>query len=110
MGLTIGSVGSSFVTDLGRRRAILLSNVVITLMTIPYFFILNFWVLFFTRFIMGVASCVIINATSLYISETVPNEWQSFMGCAINLGIVIGIFIVYLFGLLLPDTDDIQGL
>ena len=109
MGLTIGSVGSSFATDWGRRRAILLSNAVITLMTIPYFFTLNFWVFFVTRFIMGVAACVIINATSLYISETVPNEWQSFMGCAINLGIVIGIFIVYTFGLLLPETDDIQA-
>ena len=109
MGLTLGSVGSKFATDLGRRRAILISNAVITLMTIPYFFTCNFWIFFVTRFIMGLAACVIINATSLYISETMPNEWQSFMGCTINFGIVFGIFIVYLFGLLLPEKTEIQA-
>ena len=74
MGLTLGSVGSHLVTNWGRRRAILLSNVVITLMTIPYFFTYNFWVFFVTRFIMGLAAAVIVNSSVLIISEVVPNE------------------------------------
>ena len=109
MGLTIGSVGSNFITDWGRRRAILLCNAIITLMTIPYFFTYNFWIFFVTRFIMGLAAAVIINSSSLIISETIPDEWQSIIGCSINFGIVFGIFIVYAFGLWLPESTDIQG-
>ena len=58
LGLTIGSIFSKLLTDWGRRRAILLSNVVITLLTIPYFFTSNFWVLMVTRFIFGIASAI----------------------------------------------------
>ena len=105
-GLTFGFVGAKIFTELGRRRAILLSNLVILVMTIPYFFVCNFWVFLFTRFFMGVAAGVTIIACSLYMSETVPSEWQSVVGTSINLGIVTGILIVYAFGLFLPGEDD----
>ena len=49
-----------------------------------------------------------IIACSLYISETVPTEKQPILGTTINLGIVLGFFIVYSFGLLLPSEKDTQ--
>ena len=93
-------------TEYGRRRAILLSNFCITLVTLPYFFTKSFWVLTITRFIYAFFSAVIVNASSLYLSETIPAEAQSKVGISINLGIVLGIFITQLFGLALPEKTD----
>ena len=107
LGLTLGSIFSKLITNFGRRRAILISNVIITLITIPYFFTKNFWVIASTRFVFGIAAAFIINASSLYISETIPVEFQSKVGISINLGICSGIFITQLFGLLLPTKDQV---
>ena len=74
LGLTVGSILSKMVTDYGRRRSILLSFAVCTLVTIPYFFTSNFWVLLSTRLIMGFFSAILINACSLYTAETVPSK------------------------------------
>ena len=106
LGRTFGFVAAKIFTDWGRRRSILLANAVTIVLTIPYFFVCNFWVFLFTRFFMGIAASVTIIASSLYISETVPTERQPILGTSINLGIVTGIFIVYSFGLLLPTKDD----
>ena len=110
LGLTIGSIISKMITDYGRRRSILLSFAVCSVVTIPYFFTSNFWVLLSTRLIMGFFSAILINACSLYTAETIPSENQSNVGTSINLGIVSGIFFNNLFGLLLPDNDDTDGL
>ena len=59
-----------------------------------------------TRFIYAFFSAVIVNASSLYLSETIPAEAQSKVGISINLGIVLGIFITQLFGLALPEKSD----
>ena len=106
LGLAIGSICSKLVTDWGRRRSILFSNAIITMLTLPYFFTSNFWALLFTRLIIGFFSAIMINAGSLYISETVPSESQASVGVSINFGIVAGIFFNNLFGLLLPKSDD----
>ena len=73
-GLMVGSIFSKPILAFGRRRSILLSNLVITLMTIPYFFVDSLWVLASTRFILGVASAVILNASGLIVGEAVPSE------------------------------------
>ena len=106
LGLALGSISSKLVTDWGRRRSILLSNAIITMLTLTYFFNPNFWALLITRMIIGFFSAIMINAGSLYISETVPSESQSSVGVSINVGIVAGIFFNNLFGLLLPKSDD----
>lgn len=109
LGLTLGAILSKNFTSWGRRRSILLMNVVITVITIPYFFMENFWALTFTRLILGFASAVIVNASSLYQSEALPSEVQSLIGTNINFGIVFGIYITYCFGLLLPKSDEVQA-
>ena len=74
LGLAVGSILSKMVTDYGRRRSILFSFAMCTLVTIPYFFTSNFWALLSTRLIMGFFSAIIINACSLYTAETVPSK------------------------------------
>eukprot|EP00353_Schmidingerella_taraikaensis_P016287 CAMPEP_0185609182 /NCGR_PEP_ID=MMETSP0436-20130131/9598_1 /TAXON_ID=626734 ORGANISM="Favella taraikaensis, Strain Fe Narragansett Bay" /NCGR_SAMPLE_ID=MMETSP0436 /ASSEMBLY_ACC=CAM_ASM_000390 /LENGTH=218 /DNA_ID=CAMNT_0028241541 /DNA_START=300 /DNA_END=956 /DNA_ORIENTATION=- len=71
-------------------------------MTIPYFFAYNLYVLASTRFVIGVCSAFIINATSCYIGEAVPSEYQTTIGTTINTGLVSGIFITNGFNLALP--------
>ena len=108
-GLMIGSIGSKFATNWGRRRSILVSNLVIVIATAPSFFSSNFWMLLMSRFIIGIPAAVLVNASSLYQSEVIPAEWMARIGTNINLGIVLGIFFAYSFGLLLPAKDDIQA-
>jgi len=60
-----------------------------------------------TRFLLGLASAIIVNATSLYLGEVVPQEHSSKLGMSVNLGIVTGIFFTYCFGLMLPEADEI---
>ncbi len=106
LGLAIGSILSEMVTKHGRRAAILWSNLAICVITVPYFFLLNIWVLSITRFCLGVLSAIIINATSLYIAEAVPAKYRTQVGSAVNFGIVFGIWVMGVFGLFLPTLTD----
>ena len=106
LGMTIGAIGSNLVTEWGRRRSLLLCNLVITVVTLPNFFINSYWYFVFARFIMGLASAVSVNGTSLYFSECLPTEHQSKVGISINIGIVFGIFATGVIGLALPPKDD----
>ena len=103
--MTIGAICSNLVTEWGRRRSILLCNVMIAVVTLPNFFIDSYWYFVFERLIMGFAAAISVNATSLYFSESLPTEHQSKVGISINIGIVFGIFATGVFGLLLPAKD-----
>ena len=102
IGLSLGSVMSNLITASGRRLAIILMNLLMVLISIPTFFTSNYWVIIFQRFAIGYTSAVIINASSLYISETFPTEIQTKFGTFLNLGICLGILIMLLVGLGLP--------
>ena len=108
LGLMMGAIFSKPILQLGRRRSILFANVFITLATIPNFWTSNFAVLCTSRFFLGISSAVIINASSCYIGEATPTVYLVTVGTTINTGIVSGIFITYLFGLLLPDPSKID--
>ena len=71
----IGSLFSKHILVIGLRRSILLSNAIITLMTIPFFFCKAVWVLSTARFVIGIGAALIVNATSVYIGEAVPNAY-----------------------------------
>ena len=108
LGLLLGAIFSKLITEWGRRRAILFANALITVVTIPYFFTDNFWVICITRSIFAFGASLIVNASSLYVSETIPAEYADKLGTSINLGIVGGVFITQLFGLLLPTKSEVQ--
>lgn len=94
-----------FLQMLGRRLSLILSNLIIVIVTIPFFFVLNFYVLSACRFVLGFMSALQVNGCSAIIGETVPTEYQGTMGTAINTGIVMAIFISNAFNLLLPYND-----
>ena len=115
LGLMIGSIFSKPVLQIGLRFTILCCNACIVAITIPNFFVSidTFYWLTTSRFLMGVFSAVIINATAAYIGETVPKEHQVSVGTVINTGIVLGLFVTAAFDLCLPakvtEEEIIKG-
>jgi len=106
-GLMFGAVFSKpFLQGLGRRNSILLSNLIIVIVTIPFFFVLNLYVICICRFILGFVSALQINGSSLIIGESVPGEYQANVGTCINFGIVFGIFITNVFNLIFLPYND----
>ena len=83
-----------------------MSNAIIMLFTLPYFFADALWILASTRFFIGVCSAVIINATAAYVGEAIPTEYLVYSGTCINTGLVFGIEITTLFNLSLPYWSD----
>ena len=105
--MMLGAMCSKMILVYGRRKVILIFNILITLITVPYFFSSNYALLCITRTILGFCGSVIVNASATIIGESTPVEYQSVIGTSINTGLVSGIFLTVLLGLLLPNTDDI---
>ena len=106
LGMTLGSVTSSLLTDWGRRRAALLANLLVVIVTIPNFFAGSYGLFCALRLVLGYCGAILINSSSLMISEMVPSESQAKASVVINFGIVTGIFVTYCFGLALPNKDE----
>ena len=102
LGMMLGAIFSKMILVYGRRKVILILNIFLTLITVPYFFTSDYTVLCITRTLLGFFGSVIVNASATIIGESVPVDYQSVIGTAINTGIVSGIFITVTFGLLLP--------
>ena len=102
----VGSLFSKPVLVIGRRLSILICNLIITLMTIPFFFCEAVWILATARFIIGCCSALIVNASSTYIGETAPTAYKPYLGTTIQLGTVVGIFSTNLVNLSLPYWSD----
>jgi len=75
LGLMIGAIFSKSLLRFGLRRLILMCNLIMTLLTVPYFFLINFYYLCISRSVFGFCSAVIINATATIIGDAVPNEY-----------------------------------
>ena len=105
LGITIGSFAANVFVPYGRRKTIIVSNLVIVVATILTL-ILNFWTIIIGKFIFSVASGVILIATNVYLNETIPRHLNSLFGNVVNFGIITAIFLEESFGLLFPDIND----
>ena len=73
--MMLGAMSSKPILAHGRRKIILICNIVLLLLTIPYFFTSNYAVLCITRTILGFVAAVIVNASATVIGESVPVEY-----------------------------------
>ena len=64
--------------------------------------ILDLYCILIGRFLLGFAGGVILCASTLYITETVPTNLCEIYGLAMNNGIITGMLITNLFGFILP--------
>ena len=106
-GMTLGSLLAGLITVHGRRKALIYSNYIVFLATV-LMMILNFYAIVIGRFLLGFAGGVILQASTLYIAETIPAAQREIYGLAMNNGIITGILITNLFGFILPlsGTDE----
>ena len=105
----IGSLASSYIVQIGRRRAILLASVV-SLGGAVLQFIINFWTLFIGKVFYGASAAVLLTGGALYLSETLPAEKVGSHGFAVNFGITLGISTVLNVAIPVPDDDPDSNL
>ena len=70
---------------------------------------LNFWMLIFGKIVYGIASGIMITASALYLSETLPADKVSSYGFAVNLGVTLGITIMTCITPAVDQTQDNQA-
>ena len=73
--MMLGAMFSKTILVYGRRKIILICNIVLVVLTVPYFFSSNYAVLCITRTVLGFVAAVIINASATVIGESVPVEY-----------------------------------
>ena len=100
-GITVGSLAAGSICEIGRRKSILLSNLV-TIISTAMMLVLNLWVICVARFIQAFAAGIILSGCNLYLAETIPAHKRTIFGAALNIGVVSGLLITALFGLALP--------
>ena len=70
-GITAGSFAANLFVEYGRRKTIIICNLIIILATIMTL-ILNFWLIVIGKLIFSICAGLILIATNIYINETVP--------------------------------------
>ncbi|CAI2365526.1 unnamed protein product [Moneuplotes crassus] len=100
-GAAIGSFTGGFFTPLGRRPAIMITNVIIVA-GVGVTMIFNFYALIIGRILFGYGIGVMTVLTPLFISETSPVEVAGPMGSLSQIMVTVGIMIAYMFGFLAP--------
>ena len=98
LGACLGSIFSSFFVSLGRRRSVLISAVprLIGWLLIASASSVN--LLYLGRIFTGLSLGMVTSAAPLYISEIAQPSTRGALGCIVQLGVNIGIFISALAG------------
>ena len=102
----IGSLLSSSIVKIGRRKAILLSNFVAVVGGLMQF-IFNFWVIFAGKVVYAACAAVMLTGCALYLSETLPEDKVGSHGFAVNLGVTLGMAVTLNLGIAVSkDNPD----
>ena len=109
IGACLGSLMGGKYIGAGRRRTLLIYNLVIIFSTI-FMCILNFWAILFGKLIFGFSAAVVLIAAPKMIDETVPIHKLKLFGLATNFYISLGVTMAMVMGLWLPKPDDIEGM
>lgn len=92
LGLMLGCLLAKNFLFLGRKRVVLLANL-IAIVSVCLCAILNLWAIFFGKFLLGFSSGLNIVACSIYNAETLPAKTMSYMGTNLNIGITFGLLL-----------------
>lgn len=107
-GVVTGSlVGGKFIQK-GRRRALIIFNVLGALATTLTMF-LNLPLIIIGRYFFGFCCGCFSVAGPKMLDETVPHQLSSTFGTATNTFLSGGIMVALLLGICLPDDDDLEG-
>lgn len=88
-GLMVGSLLSSTVIKLGRRRCNLMACIFLLIGAVMQLWV-NLTVLMLGKLVYAMASAVMVSGGAVYLSEMLPKEKVRTHGFAVNAGINIG--------------------
>lgn len=110
VGGLLGCMLASVILPYGRRKFIILANVISIAMALLAL-ILNYWLLVVTRVGYGIAVGLIISSAPVMLEETVPHQWMDKgFGASTNLCINFGIMTTTILGVGNPPLDDYDAL
>lgn len=92
-GLMLGSIFASSIVKIGLKNSAILANIIGIVGCIPQLF-LGIWGFAVGKLILGLAGGLMIIASSIFISESLPAERVASCGTSVNLGIMGGILLI----------------
>jgi predicted MFS family arabinose efflux permease len=98
--------GSSFMR-FGKRKMILIYNMIMIIGSIITLYD-NIWVIFAGKFVVGLAIGGYTVYCSNFVYEMVPGELKSQVAGVCNFMVCFGILIPALFGLAIPDAENLD--
>lgn len=104
IGMAIGSFVGGMIVKSGRRKTMIIWNL-IGACGIGVTLIMNFWAIFFGKFIWAIAVGVLSTAGPLMVAETIPADSMGLWGNSTNWFIVTGLFVTNMLGLGLPKPN-----
>ena len=107
IGAMVGALlGGTLVDKLGRKKAIMLAALPFGGSWVWTAITSSFTSLMVARFFIGVAVGIVSLAVPIYIGETAPPRLRGGLGAMNQLAITIGIFLIYLLGVVFKSSDD----
>ena len=108
LGITIGSFLGGSILKFGRRRAVIISQSISMIGALISMFTTES-TLTIGRLLLGTGGgCMNVTLGKL-ITENIPQSIQSSFAMAHNFFLGLGVFVVLLFGLVLPDQEDLEA-
>jgi len=105
VGLGIGSFIGGFMVQLGRRKIIIIMNIVGAIGT-AITLIDDFWIIFFGKAVFAFSTGVLLVAAPLMLEETIPVQAIGFYGAFTNMFVVFGLSIEMFMAGVLPTEGD----
>ena len=106
LGAAIGALTGGFVSTLGRRKSLLIINVVISIAIIVSL-IETFETILIGRLFMGMCAGMFSVISPMFISEICPPQYSGPFGIVNQFMVCFGIIVIYLLGIaLVPYNGD----
>ena len=98
LGAFIGGMLAGPLISLGRKRALCLVSLPLSLAWLLIGFAQNIWYLYVSHFILGACLGIVADASQLYVIEAVSSQWRGALGYIPVLMFNVGALICYIAG------------
>jgi MFS family permease len=109
LGLAVGCTLGGVIINMGRRKTILIFNLV-SAISVVLSLVLSIPAILIGKLVFGVCAGILNTACPKYIDETVPIDLIGFYGTSTNIFVCLGIGAAQFIGSGLPDETDTKAM